>query len=1198
MGAGASSAAVSPYILQDSVLLGNIPGIGPDDVKPKRTSLHDLNKYDIETLSMDELTAKIAKMGSNDNKNNVTLIPMLSSIIERTFPDIYGTFTSEIIANLTEIKLERGAVLVKQGEVSSHMYIVQAGTLLKINNATFVNKDNSSSNPPGNAHGNNSNLCTEGSCFVTLPEDDAAAEFIADTAVNRNALSFDFPAAMTLAASGDCIVYRLSRQVFKAVQKRAVFSSLDRCAERLKCVEEFDFLPESKLSALANSMSNVCFANGECLSTQGNPTNRLLIIESGFVQVEVDGNVVTDLGPLNIGLGGGSTASTAVASVAASSPSPAAAAQSITVSSTEQLRSDGQTSFNVVDINRNGGSGRKLADSVKGTSPVNADTVPSLTVPNTGGEGGNITGFTAYNPKYDILRTEELAGHRRVALDEASKIVCKLGRRQNSGSISRGGYSSARGSSVGGDADSRINEAGVIVNGGSGGGTRNGSPGIWDSTGTGVNERLSLIHPGCIIGLCVLRGRQGRAGAWEYVCYTNQYNQTVYGFKSPFTLRALGKVRAREITIQTFEAKVCRLAHLAKASANMGSPLGSGGGRSHSQGGPATTTSINMTPGNSRAATRQPPSSGGHHHQGSPQQSNLGLSPKLSPKSNQGGLPVLSFSPTFGVNVTGKDKDKDKEKEKDEYNVKMLAYQSDSTMGIIQTSLRSGFNFFTSAGPSFRNFDRMNIIKVLNSTSSCQTIHCTVADPPSFFIDNKKEKISSTAEVGSYVMKVYNKTAVLLEGRLDTVLNEAEQLAGVDSAFVSKLVWQFQTANSLCLVVDAIEYGDLFRLLHPPAGQVLFATGIPCELVQHFLASVLLGLRHMHSMGLVYRNLKPENVLIDGRGLVKLVGLDLSKRLPCGMIGPFGDLTESSSGNIRMRTFTLCGCLEYLAPEQILDSGHDTSVDMWALGVLAHELFLTCTPFVPNGHISCTISPSHSNMATGTGTGSHGSGGTGSGSGNGQPAEHLTSNIVEAPINQTTLPSFDHPTAAASGSAGICASRSSTASSPRNPVFDTEALLDNILAVQHTRFLVKQKVFRTHGPPISDLKTLIEDLLLFNPADRLVAARGFSPKCASFHVFFENFDWEALELGQYSAFYIPFRKTAEFSYQQQPYNGGYNSGTLQTSKIHVRDISGSQWSATSLTHNGGTLASQRKTVAGVVEECPIYYGDQSLFAAF
>lgn len=83
---------------------------------------------------------------------------------------------------------------------------------------------------------------------------------------------------------------------------------------------------------------------------------------------------------------------------------------------------------------------------------------------------------------------------------------------------------------------------------------------------------------------------------------------------------------------------------------------------------------------------------------------------------------------------------------------------------------------------------------------------------------------------------------------------------------------------------------------------------------------------YLHSKGIVYWDLKPENLLIDKTGYLKLIDFTFAKK-------------------ITDRTFTLCGTPEYIAPEIIKNEGHSFAVDWWCLGVLIYEMMVGITPF-------------------------------------------------------------------------------------------------------------------------------------------------------------------------------------------------------------------------------------------------------------
>lgn len=98
--------------------------------------------------------------------------------------------------------------------------------------------------------------------------------------------------------------------------------------------------------------------------------------------------------------------------------------------------------------------------------------------------------------------------------------------------------------------------------------------------------------------------------------------------------------------------------------------------------------------------------------------------------------------------------------------------------------------------------------------------------------------------------------------------------------------------------------------------------------VKFYAAQIALALGYLHKKGIVHRDLKLENILVDMNGYLKIIDFGLAKML------------DSDS-----TTKTYCGTPEYLAPEMISQVGHNFSVDWWALGILIYEMRIGVTPF-------------------------------------------------------------------------------------------------------------------------------------------------------------------------------------------------------------------------------------------------------------
>lgn len=109
--------------------------------------------------------------------------------------------------------------------------------------------------------------------------------------------------------------------------------------------------------------------------------------------------------------------------------------------------------------------------------------------------------------------------------------------------------------------------------------------------------------------------------------------------------------------------------------------------------------------------------------------------------------------------------------------------------------------------------------------------------------------------------------------------------------------------------------------------------------LQFYAACVVSAFGYIHSLGVAYRDLKPENLLMDATGYIKVIDFGFAKYIPF-----------EKRGKTHNKSYTLCGTPEYLSPELVLSKGHDKSADYWALGCLIFELLFGRTPFAHDNH--------------------------------------------------------------------------------------------------------------------------------------------------------------------------------------------------------------------------------------------------------
>lgn len=128
-----------------------------------------------------------------------------------------------------------------------------------------------------------------------------------------------------------------------------------------------------------------------------------------------------------------------------------------------------------------------------------------------------------------------------------------------------------------------------------------------------------------------------------------------------------------------------------------------------------------------------------------------------------------------------------------------------------------------------------------------------------------------------YACKKLEKKCLKKKSGEKLALLEKQILEKVNSLFIVNLAYAYESKTHLCLVMDLMSGGDLRFHIYE-----LGERGIRMERVAYYAAQIVTGLFHLHAMDIVYRDMKPENVLLDGKGQCRLSDLGLAVELPNG----------------------------------------------------------------------------------------------------------------------------------------------------------------------------------------------------------------------------------------------------------------------------------------------------------------------------
>lgn len=185
-----------------------------------------------------------------------------------------------------------------------------------------------------------------------------------------------------------------------------------------------------------------------------------------------------------------------------------------------------------------------------------------------------------------------------------------------------------------------------------------------------------------------------------------------------------------------------------------------------------------------------------------------------------------------------------------------------------------------------------------------------------------KVKLAKKKDTGDFfAIKVIHKQKLVEMEKMNMIMCERNILSKASCPFIVQLHYAFQNETKFYLCMEYIPGGTLFD-------HMKLAGTIPPDELKLYTAEIAIALHHLHVNNIVYRDLKPENVLLDEDGHIKLTDFGTAKQ-------------TDENGTLH----TFCGTPEYIAPEIIQGKPYNFKVDWWSLGILIYEMVFKAPPF-------------------------------------------------------------------------------------------------------------------------------------------------------------------------------------------------------------------------------------------------------------